>query len=100
MYAELLEQPSRFGTLSAKTVGNLHRVLTDLEREVDKEIRDLAPLDPLARVIRLLWSVYNLARAVVDKLGSAIGWLTRLLKALRERFGNAWPKELGLPALH
>src|SRR5712691_8551285 len=27
MYAELLEQPSRFGTLSAKTVGNLHRVL-------------------------------------------------------------------------
>src|SRR5947208_2373621 len=27
MYAELLEQPSQFGTLSAKTVGNLHRVL-------------------------------------------------------------------------
>ena len=27
MYAELVEQPSRFGKLSAKTVGNLHRVL-------------------------------------------------------------------------
>ena len=80
--------------------GNVHRILTDLEREVESEIHQLAPHDPLAWIIRLLWSVYNFARAVLDQLGRAIAWLTRLLHALRERFGNAWPKELGLPALH
>jgi hypothetical protein len=96
----LMEAHHVFGkdtdTMTIPVDGNQHRILSDLELEIDAEVKALAADDPLAWIIRGLWSVYNFFRATLAHLARAIVWLTRLLGALRERHGKHWATELGL----
>lgn len=80
--------------------GNLHRQLSEMQRDLPAEIRARAPHDPLAFAITVMCAIRDFAIAMAKHLAAVIAWLMRLWEALREKHGKDWVTNLGLPPLH
>lgn len=74
--------------------GNLHRILSEQQLTIPKVIRDAAPHDPLAFVVRLLGAIRDFFNAVAEFLGRAIDWLLRLKEWLDAKLGAKWIEQL------
>jgi hypothetical protein len=87
-------------TVTVTVPGNMHRVLSELQRELPKAVREVAPRDPLAWVITVLSAVHDFAQTAVHYMGAAIAWLLRLWEALKAQHGRDWWASLGLPGIY
>lgn len=79
--------------------GNLHRELSERQREWPPEVRSNAQRDPLLWVAGAALSLRDHLALALDWVGRVALWLVALAAALRERFGARWWEELGLPSL-
>ncbi len=80
--------------------GNMHRVLSEMQRDLPAEVRKAAVHDPGALIITIVSAVRAFALATVQFLDWVIAWLVRQWEALKARYGKEWWKKLGLPGLY
>lgn len=90
--------PRKVSPVTVNVPANLHRVLSEKQLTIPKEIRDAAPHNPLAFVVTLLCAIRDFGMAVVEFLGAAIQWLMRLMEWLDHRLGKGWENDL--PSLY
>lgn len=86
--------PRKVSPVTVNVPVNLHRILSEQQLTIPKEIRDAAPHHPLAFVVTLLCAVRDFGLAIVGFLGAAIQWLLRLMEWLDTKLGKNWIKEL------
>lgn len=85
--------------MTVEIPANVHRFLSEAQRDLPEEIRGRSPHNPLVGVIRILAGLRGMCQAFLDFLTASINWLARLLARLEAYFGANWATALELPPL-
>jgi hypothetical protein len=88
--------PDQLDPTTVPLPGNMHRVLSELQRELPAEVRKAATHDPLALVITIVGACRDMAAVAVQFLNAALAWLLRLWASLKAHHGPDWQATLGL----
>lgn len=75
---------------------NVHRVMTDEQRDWPAETLRNPRRSPARRDAAWLRALLDTQRVTLDQLASLIRRLEAIDEALTSRFGECWPQELGL----
>jgi hypothetical protein len=76
--------------------GNIHRLLSEAQREWPEQIRYNAARDPLLWIAGGALSQHDCLALTLRFLPAIVRWLISLVDALRDRHGDRWWEELGV----
>lgn len=79
--------------------GNLHRILSELQREWPAEVRHNQHADPLLWLAGACLSLHDQLSIWVTWLSHVALWLISAAQGLQAQHGSAWWQALGIPQL-